>query len=113
MPTVAHGRTWSITTADVFELSGKTGVGLTRADAPIIRRTSMGQTTPTAVTNNSGSDAESEVTSLFVLQPTELSGTPPFVPNAETIAAIKEARAGKLKRFESVEALMADLNSED
>jgi DNA-damage-inducible protein J len=36
-----------------------------------------------------------------------------FIPNAETIAAMKEAREGKAKRFDSVEALMADLNSED
>jgi DNA-damage-inducible protein J len=37
----------------------------------------------------------------------------PFIPNAETIAAMMEAREGKAKRFDSVEALMADLNSED
>ncbi len=36
-----------------------------------------------------------------------------LIPNAETIAAMKEAREGKAKRFDSVEALMADLNSED
>lgn len=36
----------------------------------------------------------------------------PFVPNAETIAAMKEARLGKGKRFDSVEALMADLNAD-
>ena len=36
-----------------------------------------------------------------------------FIPNAETIAAMKEAREGKAKRFNSVEALMTDLNSED
>ena len=38
----------------------------------------------------------------------------PFRPNAETIAAMQEARAGKnSKRFDSVEALMADLNADD
>ena len=37
----------------------------------------------------------------------------PFRPNAETIAAMEEARAGKLKSFDSIEALMADLNDED
>ncbi len=34
-------------------------------------------------------------------------------PNAETIAAIHEARRGKLKRFDTFEALMADLNADD
>jgi DNA-damage-inducible protein J len=34
-------------------------------------------------------------------------------PNAETIAAMKEARAGGLHSFDSVSALMADLNAED
>lgn len=34
-------------------------------------------------------------------------------PNAETIAATEEARAGNLVRFDSVEALMADLNEDD
>lgn len=37
----------------------------------------------------------------------------PFRPNAETIAAMEEARRGGLESFNSVEALMADLNSED
>ena len=35
----------------------------------------------------------------------------PLVPNETTIAAMREARAGKLKSFESVEALMADLHA--
>ena len=35
----------------------------------------------------------------------------PLVPNAETIAAMKEARSGGLASFDSVEALMADLNA--
>ena len=35
----------------------------------------------------------------------------PLVPNAETIAAMKEARRGGLASFDSVEALMADLNA--
>ena len=34
----------------------------------------------------------------------------PLIPNPATIAAIKEARAGKLARFDSVDALMADLH---
>jgi DNA-damage-inducible protein J len=37
----------------------------------------------------------------------------PLVPNETTIAAMREARTGKLKSFNSVEALMADLNAED
>ena len=37
----------------------------------------------------------------------------PLVPNAETIAAMKEARSGKLKSFNSVSDLMADLNADD
>jgi DNA-damage-inducible protein J len=34
-------------------------------------------------------------------------------PNAETIAAMEDARAGKLKSFSSIEALMADLHAPD
>ena len=37
----------------------------------------------------------------------------PLVPNAETIAAMKESRKGGLPRFKSVEALLADLNAGD
>jgi len=37
----------------------------------------------------------------------------PLVPNAETIAAMKEARNGKLESFNSVEELMADLDADD
>ena len=37
----------------------------------------------------------------------------PLIPNAETIAAMKEAREGKAKAFDSVEKLMADLNADD
>lgn len=37
----------------------------------------------------------------------------PFRPNAETIAAMEEARQGGLKSFDSIEALMADLNADD
>lgn len=35
------------------------------------------------------------------------------VPNAETRAAIAELEAGKGKRFDSVNALMADLNADN
>ena len=37
----------------------------------------------------------------------------PLVPNETTIAAMREARAGNLKSFDSVEALMADLHAKD
>ena len=37
----------------------------------------------------------------------------PLRPNAETIAAMEEARAGNLASFDSIEALMADLNEDD
>lgn len=36
-----------------------------------------------------------------------------LVPNAETIAAMKEARQGKLPAFATVEELMANLNAPD
>jgi DNA-damage-inducible protein J len=35
------------------------------------------------------------------------------IPNAETAAAIEEARQGNLKSFNSVEELMKDLNEDD
>ncbi len=37
----------------------------------------------------------------------------PLAPNAETIAAMKEARRGKLKSFENVDTLLKDLNAKD
>lgn len=37
----------------------------------------------------------------------------PLRPNAETIAAMEKARAGNLESFDSIEALMADLNADD
>jgi DNA-damage-inducible protein J len=37
----------------------------------------------------------------------------PFIPNKETVQAIKEARAGKIKRFDSVSGLFADLKAEE
>jgi DNA-damage-inducible protein J len=37
----------------------------------------------------------------------------PLVPNAKTIQAMREARKGGLPRFETVEALFADLNARD
>ena len=37
----------------------------------------------------------------------------PLVPNAETIAAMKEARTGSLPRFEDVNSLFNDLHADD
>lgn len=37
----------------------------------------------------------------------------PLTPNAETIAAIKEARSGKLARAKSVDELMSKLDADD
>ena len=37
----------------------------------------------------------------------------PFVPNAETVAAMREARESKLPRFKDVDSLMQDLNAGD
>jgi len=37
----------------------------------------------------------------------------PLIPNATTIAAMKEARKGGLPRFTNVKALMDDLNADD
>jgi DNA-damage-inducible protein J len=37
----------------------------------------------------------------------------PLVPNATTIAAMKEARQGGLKSFATAQDLMADLNADD
>ena len=36
-----------------------------------------------------------------------------LTPNAETVAAMKEARRGRLASFDSVEALLNDLNAHD
>lgn len=37
----------------------------------------------------------------------------PLVPNKKTLAAMKDARAGKLKKFDSVQSLMDDLHADD
>lgn len=36
-----------------------------------------------------------------------------LTPNAETVAAMREARAGNLDSFDSVDALMDDLHAKD
>ncbi|MDQ2735014.1 MAG: type II toxin-antitoxin system RelB/DinJ family antitoxin [Pseudomonadota bacterium] len=37
----------------------------------------------------------------------------PLVPSAQTIQAMKEARAGRLQSLDTLEALMADLHAKD
>lgn len=37
----------------------------------------------------------------------------PLVPNEETVAAMREARRGRLPRFKTVDDLMKDLNAGD
>jgi len=37
----------------------------------------------------------------------------PFIPNEATVAAMQEARHGKLPSFDTVDALMRDLHAED
>ena len=37
----------------------------------------------------------------------------PLVPNEATIEAMREARAGGLRKFDSVQELMADLHAQD
>ena len=37
----------------------------------------------------------------------------PLVPNGETIAALKEARAGNLPRFDDMESIFDDLHADD
>ena len=37
----------------------------------------------------------------------------PLIPNAETIAAMKELKEGKGKKFKSIESLMADLHADN
>jgi hypothetical protein len=37
----------------------------------------------------------------------------PLIPNAETIAALEAAERGEMKTFATIEALFADLNSDD
>ena len=36
----------------------------------------------------------------------------PLIPNAETIAAMQEARAGSLARFDDVQSLLDDLHAD-
>ena len=52
----------------------------------------------------------------MMLRKTKETGSLPFelpTPNTESLRAMAEARAGRLKSFDSVDALMADLNADD
>ena len=37
----------------------------------------------------------------------------PLVPNEETVAAMREARLGNVRSFDTIDALMDDLNAPD
>jgi DNA-damage-inducible protein J len=37
----------------------------------------------------------------------------PLIPNDETIAAMREARAGGLKQFSTIDEMLVDLHAED
>ena len=37
----------------------------------------------------------------------------PLVPNAETIAAMRDARLGNVRSFDTIEAMLEDLNAPD
>ena len=37
----------------------------------------------------------------------------PLIPNVDTIAAMNDAREGRVKSFDSVEELLEDLNAQD
>lgn len=37
----------------------------------------------------------------------------PLIPNEETVAAMRETRAGNLTTFDNIDSLMDDLNAED
>jgi len=58
-------------------------------------------TTPATKTDANVEPAESDL------------GRKPFIPNAVTIAAMEESCRGNVQSFDSVEALMDSLNSED
>lgn len=50
---------------------------------------------------------------MGVVDSAAAGGGLPFLPNAETRAAMEEARRGDLESFHSVEVLMADMNADD
>jgi hypothetical protein len=47
------------------------------------------------------------------LQMNDDDGYSPHIPNIETAAAIRDGRAGKVKSFSSIEALLADLRNDN
>jgi len=68
----------------------------------------------TAVLSEMGLSVSDAIRLLFVRLAAEKAL--PFevrVPNAKTQAAMREARAGKTRRFDNIDALMTDLNDQD
>jgi DNA-damage-inducible protein J len=68
----------------------------------------------TAVLSGMGLSVSDAIRLMLVRVAAE--GALPFevkIPNRETKAALRAARKGAVERFDSVEALMADLNDED
>jgi len=57
----------------------------------------------------------SEVFRLMLIRTVAEHALPfdPLIPNAETIEAMEAARRGEMTHFQTVEALMADLNADD
>lgn len=55
----------------------------------------------------------SDVVRLMLTRVASKKGLPfePLVPNSETIKAMNEARRGNLRSFDTIEALMEDLDS--
>lgn len=51
--------------------------------------------------------------SKFRSQPDQSERGEQFTPNAETIAAMQEARAGQLEKFANFEDLLANLTKDD
>jgi DNA-damage-inducible protein J len=49
---------------------------------------------------------------LHIMKWASMFGPPPIIPNQETIEAIEAARRGETKPFNTVDELLADLNSD-
>jgi len=72
------------------------------------------KTKASAVLSDMGLSVSDAIRLLLVRVAAE--GALPFdlrVPNAETQAAMRDARQGNVRRFDTVAALMADLNTDD
>ena len=66
-----------------------------------------------AYIEENGGLLRSAVEDLDKISSEDNDGYLPHIPNAETASAIREGRAGKGKRFNSVEALLADLRNDN